>query len=97
VFVGTPDKDLAQVVRGERIVQLDRRKHLVLDEAAVRAKYGVAPASIPDWLALVGDATRTAFLASPRWGATSAAAVLARPTSPCGRCRPAAPAGWPRR
>lgn len=76
VFVGTPDKDLAQVVQGERIVQFDRRKHLVLDEVAVRAKYGVAPASIPDWLALVGD-EQDGIPGLPRWGARSAATVLA--------------------
>jgi len=76
VFVGTPDKDLAQVVQGERIVQLDRRKQAVLDEAAVRAKYGVAPASIPDWLALVGD-EQDGIPGLPRWGARSAATVLA--------------------
>ena len=76
VFVCTPDKDLAQVVRSDRIVQLDRKKQLVLDEAAVRAKYGVAPASIPDWLALVGD-DQDGILGLPRWGATSAATVLA--------------------
>ncbi len=76
VFVCTPDKDLAQVVRSDRIVQLDRKKQLVLDEAAVRAKYGVAPASIPDWLALVGD-DQDGIPGLPRWGATSAAVVLA--------------------
>lgn len=76
VFVCTPDKDLAQVVRSDRIVQLDRKKQLVLDEAAVRAKYGVAPVSIPDWLALVGD-DQDGIPGLPRWGATSAAVVLA--------------------
>ena len=76
VFVCTPDKDLAQVVRGERIVQLDRKKQLVLDEAAVRAKYGIAPASIPDWLALVGD-DQDGIPGLPRWGATSASSLLA--------------------
>ncbi|MFN7589677.1 MAG: 5'-3' exonuclease H3TH domain-containing protein [Planctomycetota bacterium] len=76
VFVCTPDKDLAQVVRSDRIVQLDRKKQLVLDEAAVRAKFGIAPASIPDWLALVGD-DQDGIPGLPRWGATSAATVLA--------------------
>ena len=76
VFVATPDKDLAQVVRADRIVQLDRRKNVVLDEAAVRAKYGVAPTSIPDWLALVGD-EQDGIPGLPRWGTTSAASVLA--------------------
>ena len=55
VVVCTPDKDLAQCVRGDRVVQLDRRTREVRDEAGVRQKFGVAPASIPDWLALVGD------------------------------------------
>jgi 5'-3' exonuclease len=76
VFVCTPDKDLAQVVCSDRIVQLDRKKQLVLDEAAVRAKFGIAPASIPDWLALVGD-DQDGIPGLPRWGATSAATVLA--------------------
>jgi 5'-3' exonuclease len=76
VFVCTPDKDLAQVVCSDRIVQLDRKKQLVLDEAAVRTKFGIAPASIPDWLALVGD-DQDGIPGLPRWGATSAAAVLA--------------------
>ncbi|MBL9078607.1 MAG: flap endonuclease [Planctomycetes bacterium] len=73
----TPDKDLAQMVRGDRIVQLDRRKQLVLDEAAVRAKFGVGPQSIPDLLALVGD-EQDGIPGVPRWGAKSAATVLAR-------------------
>lgn len=76
VLVATPDKDLAQVVQGERIVQLDRRKKLVLDDAAVRAKYGVEPASIPDLLALVGD-DQDGIPGLPRWGMKSAATVLA--------------------
>jgi 5'-3' exonuclease len=56
VFICTPDKDLSQCVQGTRIVQLDRRNRLVRDEAGVIAKFGVSPASIPDYLALVGDA-----------------------------------------
>ena len=76
VLVCTPDKDLAQVVQGERIVQLVRQKQLVLDEAGVRNKFGIAPRSIPDWLALVGDEA-DGIPGLPRWGATSAAAVLA--------------------
>ena len=55
VLVCTPDKDLAQCVRGSRVVQLDRRKDVITDEDAVRARYGIGPRSIPDWLALVGD------------------------------------------
>jgi 5'-3' exonuclease len=56
VCIWTPDKDLAQCVVGDRVVQLDRRRNAIYDEAGVRAKYGVAPAFIPDYLALVGDA-----------------------------------------
>ncbi len=77
VVVCTPDKDLAQCVRGTRIVQLDRRARTVRDEAGVRSKFGVAPASIPDWLALVGDAA-DGYPGLPGWGKASAAAVLAR-------------------
>ena len=77
VVVCTPDKDLAQCVRGERIVQLDRRTRELRNESAVREKFGVPPASIPDWLALVGD-TADGYPGLPGWGARSAAAVLAR-------------------
>jgi 5'-3' exonuclease len=77
VIVCTPDKDLAQCVRGDRIVQLDRRTGEVRDEAAVRRKFGVPPASIPDWLALVGDSA-DGYPGLPGWGAVSAATVLAR-------------------
>jgi 5'-3' exonuclease len=77
VVVCTPDKDLAQCVRGERVVQLDRRTRQVRDEAAVRRKFGVAPGSIPDWLALVGDAA-DGYPGLPGWGPRSAATVLAR-------------------
>jgi 5'-3' exonuclease len=73
----TPDKDLAQCVHDPEVVQLDRRQGHFLDEAAVRAKFGVDPASIPDWLALVGDSA-DGFPGLPGWGAKSAAAVLAR-------------------
>ncbi|MBL8756416.1 MAG: flap endonuclease [Planctomycetes bacterium] len=76
VFVGTPDKDLAQVVRGDRIVQFDRKNHAVLDEAAIRAKFGVGPASIPDLLALVGD-DADGIPGLPKWGMKSAATVRA--------------------
>lgn len=76
VRLTTPDKDLAQCVRGVRVVGFDRAKELVLDEAGVRAKFGVAPASIPDYLALVGDAA-DGIPGIPRWGAASTAAVLA--------------------
>jgi 5'-3' exonuclease len=77
VIVCTPDKDLAQCVRGDRVVQLDRRRREIRDEAGVEKKFGVPPASIPDWLALVGDAA-DGFPGLPGWGAASAAAVLAR-------------------
>jgi len=77
VVICTPDKDLAQCVRGERVVQLDRRRGEQRDEAGVRKKFGVMPASIPDWLALVGDAA-DGFPGLPGWGAASAATVLAR-------------------
>ncbi len=77
VIVCTPDKDLAQVVRGTRIVQMDRRARTTRDEAGVVARFGVAPASIPDYLALVGD-TADGYPGLEGWGAKSAAAVLAR-------------------
>ncbi len=77
VLVCTPDKDLAQCVVGERIVQFDRRKRAIIDEDGVIAKFGVAPKSIPDYLGLVGDAA-DGFPGLPGWGAKSTAAVLAR-------------------
>jgi 5'-3' exonuclease len=77
VIICTPDKDLAQCVSGDRVVQLDRRRREVRNEAGVVKKFGVPPASIPDWLALVGDAA-DGFPGLPGWGAASAAAVLAR-------------------
>jgi 5'-3' exonuclease len=76
VFVCTPDKDLGQCVVDPVVAQFDRRKELVIDEAGVWEKFGVAPASIPDWLALVGDSA-DGFPGLPGWGAKSAAAVLA--------------------
>ena len=77
VVLCTPDKDLAQCVRDNRIVQLDRRTRELRDESAVRQKFGVGPASIPDWLALVGDSA-DGYPGLPGWGAMSAATVLAR-------------------
>ncbi|MBE2233398.1 MAG: flap endonuclease [Anaerolinea sp.] len=77
IIVCSPDKDLAQLVTGSRVVCWDRRREIVYDEAAVLAKYGVPPASIPDWLALVGDAA-DGIPGIPGWGAKSAAAVLAQ-------------------
>ena len=75
VLLASPDKDLAQCVQGERVVLLDRMRDRVIDEAGVHEKWGVAPASIPDLLALVGDAA-DGIPGVPRWGAKSAAAVL---------------------
>jgi 5'-3' exonuclease len=77
VLICTPDKDLAQSVRGTRVVQMDRRRRTVRDEAGVVARFGVPPASIPDYLALVGDAA-DGYPGLPGWGAKSAAAVLAK-------------------
>jgi 5'-3' exonuclease len=77
VYICTPDKDLAQCVRGTRVVQLDRRRRLVRDEAGVVSRFGVKPRSIPDYLALVGD-TSDGFPGLAGWGAKSAAAVLAK-------------------
>ncbi len=77
VVVCSPDKDFAQLVSGTHIVCWDRRRDVVYDEAGVVTKYGVRPASIPDWLALVGDAA-DGYPGVPGWGAKSAAAVLAQ-------------------
>jgi 5'-3' exonuclease len=77
VVVCSADKDLAQCVSGDRIVQLDRRTRELRDEAAVRRKFGVSPPSLPDWLALVGDSA-DGYPGLPGWGPTSAATVLAR-------------------
>jgi 5'-3' exonuclease len=77
VIICTPDKDLAQCVRGTRIVQLDRRTRITRDEAGVVQKFGVPPASIPDYLALVGDSA-DGYPGLPGWGAKSSAAVLGK-------------------
>jgi len=77
VIMCTPDKDLAQSVRGNRIVQLNRRTRVTYDEAGVLQKFGVSPGSIPDYLALVGDAA-DGYPGLPGWGAKSSAAVLAK-------------------
>jgi 5'-3' exonuclease len=77
VIICTPDKDLAQCVRGKRIVQLNRRTRVTIDEAGVIQKFGVSPASIPDYLALVGDAA-DGYPGLKGWGAKSSAAVLAK-------------------
>jgi 5'-3' exonuclease len=77
VIVCTPDKDLAQCVRGSRIVQLNRRTRVTFDKAAIVKKFGVPPESIPDYLALVGDAA-DGYPGLLGWGPKSSAAVLAR-------------------
>jgi 5'-3' exonuclease len=77
VVICTPDKDLAQCVRGSRVVQLNRRTRVTFDEAGIVAKFGVAPESIPDYLALVGDSA-DGYPGLPGWGAKSSAAVLAK-------------------
>ena len=77
VFICTPDKDLSQCVVGTRVVQLDRRRNIVRDEAAVVAKFGVTPQSIPDYLALVGDSA-DGFPGVAGWGSKAAAATLSR-------------------
>ena len=77
VVVCSPDKDLAQLVEGKHVVCWDRRREIIIDEAGVVDKFGVHPASIPDWLALVGDAA-DGYPGIPGWGAKSASAVLFR-------------------
>ena len=77
VIICTPDKDLAQCVRGTRIVQLNRRTRVTLDERGIVQKFGVSPESIPDYLALVGDSA-DGYPGLPAWGAKSSAAVLGK-------------------
>jgi len=77
VLICTPDKDLAQCVRGTRVVQLNRRTRVIMDESGVVQKFGVPPESIPDYLALVCDSA-DGYPGLPGWGAKSAAAVLAK-------------------
>jgi 5'-3' exonuclease len=77
VLICTPDKDLSQCVVGTRVVQLDRRREILRDEAGVVAKFGVAPASIPDYLAVVGD-TADGFPGLPGWGPKSAALTFSQ-------------------
>jgi 5'-3' exonuclease len=77
VLICTPDKDMAQCVRGGRIVCFDRMRGRTIDEGAVIGKFGVTPASIPDWLALVGD-DADGIPGVPRWGPKSASVLLAR-------------------
>ena len=75
IVLCSPDKDLAQVVRGDRVVTLDRRRETIMNEAGVREKFGVSPASIPDYLGLVGDSA-DGIPGIPRWGAKGTAQVL---------------------
>ena len=77
VFICTPDKDLAQTVMGSRIVQFDRRRNILRDEAGVIAKFGVTPRSIPDYLAVVGDSA-DGYPGISGWGEKAAAAVLSQ-------------------
>ena len=77
VRILTPDKDLGQCVSGRRVVQVDRKNDVVIDEKAVQTKFGVGPASIIDYLALVGDSA-DGFPGLPGWGAKSTSTVLAR-------------------
>ena len=76
VVICSPDKDLVQMVTGNKIVSWDRRREIIYDEKAVKEKFGIAPASIPDYLALVGDAA-DGIPGIPGWGAKSSATVLA--------------------
>ena len=91
VIIATPDKDLAQCVRGSRVVQLNRRTKTTYDEDGIRKKFGVSPPSIPDYLALVGDAA-DGYPGLRGWGAKSTAAVLAKFTHL--EDIPADPAAW---
>ena len=77
IVICSPDKDLAQLVSGSRIVGWDRRRNILMDEEGVVEKFGVRPQSIPDWLGLVGDAA-DGFPGIPGWGEKSAATVLAK-------------------
>ena len=94
ILVCTPDKDLAQVVRADRVVLRDRRRDITYDEAGVHAKWGVPPRAIPDYLALVGDAA-DGFPGIVGFGSKGAAALLAAFGSLEG-IRDAAPGTWPR-
>jgi 5'-3' exonuclease len=91
IVLCSPDKDLAQIVSGSRIVCWDRRREIILDDVGVLAKFGVRPPSIPDWLALVGDSA-DGFPGIPGWGEKSAAAVLSQYEHL--ELIPADPQGW---
>jgi len=77
IVICSPDKDLAQLVEGKKIVCWDRRREIIIDEKGVVEKFGVHPQSIPDWLALVGDSA-DGYPGIPGWGAKSTSAVLSR-------------------
>lgn len=77
IVICSPDKDFSQCIEGRRVVALDRRKDRIIDETAVRERFGVGPESIPDWQALVGDSA-DGFPGIPGWGKSSATAVLKR-------------------
>jgi 5'-3' exonuclease len=77
IVIGSPDKDLAQLVSGDRTVCWDRRREVMIDEAGVVEKFGVSPESIPDWLAVVGDSA-DGYPGIQGWGAKSASAVLSQ-------------------
>jgi len=77
VQICTPDKDLAQCVRGARVVQVDRRRNIVRDEAAIKEKFGVKPESIPDYLAVTGD-TADGYPGIAGWGEKAASSVLSK-------------------
>tara|TARA_B100001123_G_scaffold22019_1_gene24039 strand:+ start:152 stop:1024 length:873 start_codon:yes stop_codon:yes gene_type:complete len=79
IIICSPDKDLAQMVIGTRVVLLDRRRRITIDEEGVKDKFGVLPDSIPDYLALVGDAA-DGIPGIPKWGAKTASTVLKRYT-----------------
>ena len=89
IVICSPDKDLAQLVSGKRVVCWDRRREIIIDQAAVVTKYGIPPESIADWLALVGD-TADGFPGIKGWGEKSASIVLRKfkhveaiPDEPC--------------
>ena len=92
VVICSPDKDLAQMVQGQRVVCLDRRRRVVIDEAGVVEKFGVGPQSIPDYLGLVGDAA-DGIPGIARWGAKSTAAGVADGTGGLRICRWRSPSG----
>src|SRR6478752_7860014 len=98
VLICTPDKDMAQCVVGDRVVLRDRRRQITYDRDGVLGKWGVEPASIPDWLALVGDSS-DGYPGLPGWGAKSAAAVLrvSASTRPSPSATQRISSGWARR